>query len=224
MSRRGLLGVRKTWTPVPVTNNYDTPGVTVEWTCPAMVNSIDLELVGLGGAGDGGTNLGPGGGGGRGADRVRNTTLVVTPGVVYELVIPARNVGGTYNTTAQAPDGAEIIFREKISGTVLMSAAGGAGALQRAGATTTVGTSTGGTITNGSQGSTSTNVVGSSGGVGGNSASGAAGGAAGITAAPTGGDGADRGAGGGGGRGNNASGSGGRGGAAGATMSYTDYV
>jgi hypothetical protein len=73
--------------------NYFTPG-TYSWTAPAGVTSVNITLV----AGGGGGNASEpfiGGGGGGGGEVITNSTLSVTPGATYAIVVGAGGVSGT---------------------------------------------------------------------------------------------------------------------------------
>ena len=99
-------------------SSYTTAG-TQNWLCPAGVTSITVKCWGAGGGGGRGytTNGAAGGGGGGGA--YAQSTISVTPGTIYQLVV---GTGGTSSTTGSGGAGGVSSF-----GSTLVVAAGGSG-------------------------------------------------------------------------------------------------
>ena len=82
--------VRIHYTPVKITEFFTDPGTTT-WTAPAGVHTIIVEAWG-GGGGGGGSTSGSGGGGGGAYAR---STIAVTPGQTYDVVVGAGGSGRT---------------------------------------------------------------------------------------------------------------------------------
>lgn len=77
------------------------------WLCPSGVTSVDYFLVGGGGGGGGAAGTGSGGGGGGGS--VKQGTLNVTPGTLYNYTIGDGGAGGL-NTSTNGEDGQNTVF------------------------------------------------------------------------------------------------------------------
>ncbi len=176
------------------TEQYNSPG-TYTWTCPAGVTSATVECWGAGGGGSGITSNAYHTGGAKGGSYAAST-ISVTPGTGYTVVVGARGVGGT---TGGASQGYPSSFG---GGTV--SAAGGHPSnaftqvsVQASGRTTSNGTTTGQTTVAGSDGGASW-AGSTTGGVGGAGANGGSGGSAGSGSASSAGNGGFPGGGGGG--------------------------
>ncbi|MEI6555161.1 MAG: alpha/beta hydrolase fold domain-containing protein [Paludibacter sp.] len=119
------------------------------WTCPAGVNTIQLECWGAGGGGGGATSAaGRAGGGGAGGSYVKNNSIDVVPGTTYTISIGAGGIAGTSSSTSC--NGASGGNTTATIGSVTITAVGGAGGT--GGASATGGIGTGGT------GSTTGNV------------------------------------------------------------------
>lgn len=116
------------------TATFNTPG-TFEWVCPPGVTSIQVECWGGGGAGGAGrkdnntgTNTSQNGAGGGGGAYARRAAVPVTPGISYQIIIPAAAVSGTNGTQTQnggAVNGGTVIFTGDSD--VMVQAAGGNG-------------------------------------------------------------------------------------------------
>ncbi len=82
------------------------------WTCPAGVTSVTLEMCGGGGGGGGGVEAGvsdiPAGGGGGGGAQLFVKTVTVVPTTVYAYVCGAGGAGGA--VTANGADGTDSTF------------------------------------------------------------------------------------------------------------------
>lgn len=193
--------------------SWMAPG-TYTWLCPFGVTSIKLEGWGYGGSGRGGVSLGRGGmSGGSGEYRVI-TTLAVTPGVTYTIVIPSGGVGSTYNTNDGTNGSGDMTFSDP--GGVILRCKGG----QKPASASAVGIGgtggSGGTGTDGTAGNASVNTSGSDGAAGvAAPGGGGAGGAGGVTGDILGKPGSAPGGSGGGGKGNVAGANGGNGSAGG---------
>ena len=177
------------------TVTFNTAGTTT-WTCPAGVNTLQVECWGGGGAGGGGVHTSAGsntsqnGGGGGGGAYARRISVPVTPGNNYTITIPAAAVSGANGTAngAGQVNGGTVTFTG--DGAVTVTAAGGTGgkwcnvggtnvtssAGGGAGGTTAASVGDAGAVFAGGAGSTgntgSTSVPGSGGGGAGNAAAG----------------------------------------------------
>lgn len=148
--------------PITFTNQYifDTAG-TFNWTCPADVKLVYVEVFG-GGAGGGGSDASNGGGGG-GAGGYANDYPAFTVGSTYAITVGAKGAAGASNAVGSA--GTASNFNAAVIGNGgAGGASGGTGGAGGAG-----GTASGGDVnTNGSAGS---NRSGANGGAGGANAS-----------------------------------------------------
>lgn len=115
------------------TTNFTTAG-TYSWTCPAGVTSLQVECWGGGGAGGGAVRSSAnayGGGGGGGA--YAKSTLTVSPGVSYSIVVGAGgpHTTATITSSGPAPSGSDSYFSNTIAALTL--AKGGTGGQNRQG-------------------------------------------------------------------------------------------
>lgn len=153
---------------MPTTDSYTTPG-SYTWTCPVGVTVVTVRCYGGGKDGVSGSG-GTGGDGGGGGAFAQGTTIPVTPGNGYPVVVPTGNSGldASFDTTSVVAKSATL--RTGASG------AAGTGDVKYSGGDGGVGG------TGGSGGSTRGGGGGEGGsedGIGGNGASGDAGGAGG---------------------------------------------
>lgn len=141
---------------------YNVPG-TYTWTAPTGVTSVDIYVRGGGGGGGAASLLLGGGGGGGGGAAM--TSIAVTPGTTYTLVVGAGGSGGSSN----GQSGADTTMIDS-SSTVLITGDGGSGGQA---AWNSGGGGTGGTpsstnpnaiLLNGSAGANGTLVAGGAGG------------------------------------------------------------
>ena len=144
---------------------------TTTWTCPTGVFSVNAECWAGGAAGGGATGNNSAGGGGGGGGYVKNTSIAVVPGTVYNISVAAASAG----STSTGANGNDTWF---ISAATLL-AKGGLGGVA---ATSNNQTAAGGlAVTTGNVGSTAPfSYYGGAGGTGG--ASGASGGGGGSSA------------------------------------------
>ena len=119
-----------------------TLSTETSWTCPAGVNTIQIECWGAGGGGGGATtSAGRTGGGGAGGAYIKNTSVSVIPGTTYTISIGAGGTAGTSSsTTCNGSVGGNTTAT---IGSVTLTAVGGAGGT--GGASATGGIGTGGT-------------------------------------------------------------------------------
>lgn len=160
------------------TFNFTSNGAIQNFTVPLSVTSVTVEVWGGGGGGGGGNVTTARGGGGGGA--YARTSVAVTSGTVYNLVVGQGGVG-TSN-----PGGTGGTSNFYLGATVYAQAVGGNGGNGTAAGAGGIGTSGIGTVRNsgGAGGTGSTNGAG--GGGGGSAGAGGAGGAAGNGAGTTG--------------------------------------
>lgn len=156
--------------------NYTTPGV-YEWVAPSDGVLSAAVVVGIGCGGDGGEvndGLDTSGGGGGGGGASARTALTLVAGRAYEIQVPAHG-------SRASGDSGFAYFKDKVSGTFLMKAQGGANASTgTAGAAGLASASTGDTKFNGGAGSDAFHDQGAgslNGGGGGGAGTGGAGGA-----------------------------------------------
>jgi gliding motility-associated-like protein len=168
------------------TSTYSIPG-TYSYTIPACVNTIIVETWGAGGGG-GGNTTGSYGGGGGGGGAYSMSTLTVTPGATYSIVVGSGGAGGASVGNHHGAVGSDSRFTTS-TGTVLVLAKGGSGGFGPAGARANAGTGGSsalgsGTIrySGGNGGQSFTNATYSMGGGGGSSAGYTQNGRGGITA------------------------------------------
>lgn len=146
---------------------YPTPGATT-WVCPAGVTSVQVECWGGGGAGGGAPlNSNRGGGGGGGAYTI--STIAVTAGTSYPIVVGA----GATGTTAAGLNGVASTF----NGSAVVANPGSGGGTGTSGS---AGAGGGGTF-NGGNGSAGTSGGNTGAGGGGAGSGGAGGNASGLT-------------------------------------------
>lgn len=201
------------------------------WTCPAGVTTIGVACWGSGGSGNNGVTNSHSGTGGGGGAYAGNTSVPVTPGLLYSFTIGAG--GSTTDTTFTGDSSTVVTAAHGVTGGA-GGAAGSAPVAFAGGAGGSGHTSTGNNGGGGGGGSAGATGAGGTGGagtatVGGSAGSAGAGGGAsgGAGAAPTGspGTGSTPGAGGGGGRSTSTlGGAGGTGSAGQITLTYTASV
>ena len=100
---------------------------TTTWLCPAGVYSVQVECWGAGGSGGGGASGGAGkaGGGGAGGSYVKNTSLTVVPGTIYNVNVGVGGApGGTVSSLPSNPGGKTFFM---INATDSIIAVGGLG-------------------------------------------------------------------------------------------------
>jgi hypothetical protein len=161
------------------TVTYSTAG-TYTWLCPPGVTSITVECWGGGGGGGGTKGINTSGqytegGGGAGGGYVKNTSLSVTPGTAYTIIVGSAGTAGAGGTTPSAGGkGGDSYFGS--TSTVL--AIGGNGGAARS----TNGSAAGGAkVSTGNVGATAPfNYYGGAGGTGNGTNSGGGGGSAGT--------------------------------------------
>lgn len=147
------------------TDTYTTSG---NWTVPAGVTSVTVQIWGAGGGG-GGSNSNNNGGSGGGSGAYVSRIIPITPGT-YAFTIGTGGAAGAASNAVAGTGGNSTITL----GGFTLTANGGTGGTGNSGAAGTGGTATGGTTnTNGNSGSTG-------GGSGGNGASSPNGGTGGI--------------------------------------------
>jgi hypothetical protein len=169
------------------TQTFTTSG---SFTVPAGVTSLTVEAWGGGGAGGGATGNPSAGGGGAGGAYVKNTSLSVTPGASYTVIVGAKQ-NGTINTGQNGnPSSLALTATPAV---LLINAVGGNGGSL---SSTNINSAAGGTaVATGNIGGTSSDIYGlcglmgtgtggSIGGDGGASAGGATGGLGSSTTTP----------------------------------------
>lgn len=117
---------------------FTTPG-TYSWTAPTGVTEVSVVCVGGGGAGDDGNSGDGGGGGGGGGGLAFATTVPVTPGASYTVIVGAGGSAGNGKNT-RAESGGNSTFTV---GSFVVTAFGGQGGIPYG----TIPGSTGGTFT-----------------------------------------------------------------------------
>ena len=112
------------------TASYTTAG-NFTWTCPAGVTSVQVECWGGGGAGGGARKTaspGAGGGGGGGGAYAKATSITVTPGTDYTVVVGGGGLHTpTFTVTGTAASGTNSWFGLPSASTTNCLAVGGGG-------------------------------------------------------------------------------------------------
>jgi hypothetical protein len=127
------------------TDSFTTTGANT-WTCPIGVTTVDVQVWGAGGGSGGGGNVNKeGSGGGGGGGYAYRTSIAVTAGATYNLIVGA--AGAAVGAGANGNNGG--LSRATFGGTVLTANGGSRGLNGNTGRTGgNGGTATGGTTNN----------------------------------------------------------------------------